>query len=105
VQLSIQNTRNIASRAFGLLLHTRPFRKPSPYHQKLMGYIAFDRNSWHKQAALAHLGERQTEVHFMSFLASAKSILEALCSIHRSGIIDVLFCWTCLCGVFLLVMG
>jgi hypothetical protein len=78
---------------------------PAPYHQKLMGYIGFDRNSWHKQAALAHLGERQTEVHFTSFLASAKSILEALCSIHRSGIINVLFCWTCLCGVFLLVMG
>jgi hypothetical protein len=35
-------------------------------------------------AALAHLGERQTEVHFCPSCIS-KSILEALCSIHRSG--------------------
>jgi len=41
-----------------------------------------------QQAALAHLGERQTEVHFTS--SCIRSILEALCSIHRSGI-DVPF--------------
>ena len=41
-----------------------------------------------QQAALAHLGERQTEVHFTS--SCIRSILEALCSIHRSGI-DISF--------------
>jgi hypothetical protein len=37
------------------------------------------------QAALAHLGERQTEVNFCPSCTLYKSILEALCSIHRSG--------------------
>jgi hypothetical protein len=36
-------------------------------------------------AALAHLGERQTEAHFMSPFAFER-FLEVLCSIHRSGI-------------------
>ena len=36
------------------------------------------------RAALAHLGERQTEVHFMSCKIILR-ILEVLCSIHRSG--------------------
>jgi hypothetical protein len=39
----------------------------------------------HISAALAHLGERQTEVNFCPS-CPRKSILEALCSIHRSGI-------------------
>jgi hypothetical protein len=45
-------------------------------------------SNFFQQAALAHLGERQTEVHFTS--SCIRSILEALCSIHRSGI-DVSF--------------
>jgi ABC-type xylose transport system permease subunit len=38
-----------------------------------------------KPAALAHLGERQTEVHFESPYHPIR-FLEVLCSIHRSGI-------------------
>jgi hypothetical protein len=48
-----------------------------------------------KPAALAHLGERQTEVHFESPYHLIR-FLEVLCSIHRSGISSrfllLLFC-------------
>ena len=42
-------------------------------------------------AALAHLGERQTEVHFESPYHCIR-FLEVLCSIHRSGISYQSFC-------------
>jgi hypothetical protein len=42
------------------------------------------KNETMNQAALAHLGERQTEVHFES-PHDYMRFLEVLCSIHRSG--------------------
>ena len=45
-------------------------------------YIKFLTHCCHQIAALAHMGERQTEVHFMS--KHSVRYLEVLCSIHRS---------------------